>query len=310
MSEQKNFPNNSNSSSQLNITPLTQPLCGVRALFKQIELLGRNSNDRPYAIVKKDNNKIYAAKLIEKKGFNGQTKRTLEVSKLINPKTESGESTFHPDPNSSSRIFKYDLRYHDGYKFLESTANKGGEMFLIPNYIGLDPNGDNGIGAAFVKQFTCFFLEIDDRGIEEQWKLINWFCNLTGLVPLLVVFSGGKSLHVYFGISGEFTDRARWQRIQRKLILIFKSDYQIQNPNREMRLAGVVRASKNRHQSIEYYSVARYTVDEFEERLDALGWFPHGLSYERWLKARRDWFTDNDSRSFAEKEESLKGILA
>ncbi len=302
--------NQINNSNNQVIAPLNQPLTGEKALFKQLELLGRNGRVSPYTIIKKDNNKIYAAKLVEKSGFNGKTKRTLEVSKLINPKTDKGEPTFHSEPNERCKIFRFNKKYHEGYKFLEETAKKGGEMFIIPNYIDLAPDGDNGIGAGFITNLTCFFLEIDDVALPSQWELINWFSQITGLVPSAIVFSGGKSLHVYFKISGNFTDIERWQRIQRKLILIFKSDYNIQNPNREMRLAGVVRASKKSQQSLEYYSDARYTPSEFENKLDALGYFPMGLSYDRWRCARADWFKKEDKRSQCEKEESLKEILA
>ena len=239
---------------QSEIQPLVKPLIGREAIFKQLELLGRNDYDHPYTVIKFNNQIIYAAEWVNSQGGNGQHYSDLKVTKLYNPKVSSKKPLYHPTPNDSCKVFRFSTSdrqiYPNGIDYLDKEAKTGKEIFLIPNYIPLSPDGDNGIGASFVDSFGVFMLEMDDRPIEQQWKLINWFKDLTGLVPLLIVFSGGKSLHVYFGLSEPIADKERWQRIQRKLILIFHSDFQIQNPNREMRLAGVYRKTKEKYQSI------------------------------------------------------------
>ena len=300
------------------IVPLSQPLTGSEALFKQLELLGRNTTDRPHTVIKVNNKIIYGSKLVELISESGDKYLDLEVLELnrisqLNPETGKKEPIYHIPPNDSCKIFRFaDSKniQRPGFEFLESLALQGQELFLIPNYIPLSL-GDNGIGANFVSEYPVFFVEADDISIEEQWERINWFFMLTGLMPLMVVFSGGKSLHVFYSLDTPLTDRATWQRIQRKLILVFHSDFQIQNPNREMRLAGVTRASKNSTQLLQYYSNLKYSAAEFENKLDSLGWFPHGLTDERWLLASSDYYrVKNDKRSAEQKEVDLIKILA
>ena len=309
---------NNNTNPTVKIVALKQPLTGFEALFKQLELLGRNVSERPHTVIKFNNKIIYGSFLVERSCASGEKYLDLEVLELIRQtqkdlETQKEEPVFHSAPNDTCKVFKFadpNQIHSNGFEFLETSAKAGNEVFLIPNYIPLNRNKDNGIGANFVSEYSVFFLEGDDRSLPEQWERINWFANLTGLIPLFIVFSGGKSLHVHFGLETPLRDKETWQRIQRKLILIFHSDFQIQNPNREMRLAGVSRAAKNTIQSLEYYSNYRYTAAEFEEKLDAIGWFPHGLSQERWLKASRDYYrTKNDTRSPSEKEAALIEIL-
>lgn len=298
--ENYNQPTNSEENQKIAqsiIRPLLPPLTGARALEKQLEILRCDQNNRQF-VVKVDNTILYA---LEQKETSWRLTRLYAVK-------EKGEYQYHP--NSRCKKFRYTQttnKAENKLKKLASTHN----LFIIPNHIPLTSNGDNGIGADFVSEYTCAFCEIDDISLEEQWKRIQQFTLATGLIPSLIVYSGGKSLHIYFAFKTAITDKERWKNLQRKLILLFHSDAQIQNLNREMRLAGVMRAKTQKEQSVMYFSENRYTIEEIEKLIDSTGWFPEDLSDSRWHRASRDWYrTKNDTRSFIEKEQALKDILA
>ncbi len=251
----------------MKITPLTHPIVGADAIFLQLMKLGRNKSgseallqaDRSWSVIKADNKILYAAQWRQ---VNDNC-QDLRITRLLPQKDEGGNYLYHPAPNDRCKRYRFSPHRHFtrelGTEYLLkcmaiSNLGTGHELFIIPNYIPLDWEKDNGIGAGFVTEFSSFFVESDDLSIEEQWEKFNWFAEETGLIPSLIVFSGGKSLHGYFKLKIPITDSHRWQTIQRKLILIFQSDPNIQNPNREMRLAGPWRASKKQHQSVEYYS--------------------------------------------------------
>ncbi|MHC5915104.1 MAG: primase alpha helix C-terminal domain-containing protein [Nostoc sp.] len=169
--------------------------------------------------------------------------------------------------------------YIDGWKYLEEQKETGTGLFIIPNHT------KGGIGSHYATYFGHCFVEVDDRPIPEQWELLNQIHQEYGIKPGLVVFSGSKSLHVYYCFT-ESTDPDTWKRIQRKLILLFKSDATIQNLNREMRFAGFTRKAKGTQQSVEFVSEETYAVEDFEARLNSTGLFPHSLSKDRWDEAR------------------------
>ena len=95
------------SHSQLEIQPLAQPLVGSEAIFKQLELLGRNDCDHPCTVIKFNNQIIYAAEWIKSQGGNGQSYSDLKVTKLYNPKISSNKPSYHPAPNDSCKVFRF-----------------------------------------------------------------------------------------------------------------------------------------------------------------------------------------------------------
>ncbi|MEB3150906.1 MAG: hypothetical protein VKL60_18050 [Sphaerospermopsis sp.] len=186
------------------------------------------------------------------------------------------------DPKGGSVWIK-DKHYPDGYKHLRQRSEQGDEIFFIPNH----PIG--GIGAGHCSRFNKIFAECDDRPITLQWDLLQETAEKLHIVPSTVVYSGGKSLHIYYKLSVDIS-REQWQMLQRKLIIIFKSDKAIQNPNREMRLAGFARTKKGREQTLDKVTSATYSFDELNTALDKSGKFPYGLSDTRWS----DWRTHGD----------------
>ncbi len=249
-------------------TITSNPVKGIEALRRQLGRLGYNSDSEIWVKVK--NNIIHTAKLTE----NG-----LAVWECWKEKDEKGKPLEDPKGGSTWHKGKY---YPNGYEYLLSRAEAGEEMFFIVNH----PIG--GIGAYHPSKFTSIFIECDVDTIEDQWRKVNWGREL-GLIPSAIVFSGGKSLHVYFSLSTP-VDRDTWHRLQRKAIAVYTSDPVIQNHNREMRLSGFPRPKKGegRYQSLDFESDVTYTPEEFESLLNrAGGGFPHGLSEERWKEIFR-----------------------
>ena len=203
-----------------------------------------------------------------------------ELYQLRQAKDENNKVIRHSD---DCAVYHF-LRKHPLCQ-LEKLAKEGKEIFLIPNYIPVDVEGDNGTGANFVTECTVLFAEFDNGSVNEQWQKLEQFNALTGLDPSLILFSGGKSLHIYFSLSKPNTEKARWQTLQRKLIVCLESDPSIKTLNREMRAAGFYRASKGQYQSVWYYSNSAYYIDDIEAALDSTGKFPYGLSearFNRW----------------------------
>ena len=245
-------------------TLLSQTITGKEATATQLQKLGYLPGDEVW--VKVDNVQPYKCKVTPNWG--------LQATKCINPVVD-GIPARHPDGN---RVWEESEKYYpDGLGLFQFVAQKGKQVFVIPNHT-------SGTRIADVKRINCVFGESDGQSIRHQWRKLQWLARATGLVPSIVIYSGGKSLHFYYSLTEDIAP-ADWQRLQRKLILLFRSDPAIGNPNREMRLAGVSRGSKE--VSVEFTSDHTYSANEFEHRLDSLGYFPHGLSNERWLKARK-----------------------
>ena len=246
---------------------ISTPITGAKATGLQLKLLNHHPGNEVWAKV--DNNQPYRCVVTED--------WELDATQAVNPKDENGNPKVYPE--DGNKIWEATGKhYPNGVEHFRRLANQGHQIFVIPNKVR------GGIRAVDVQECQHIFAEADDRPIPEQWERLQWFSDVTGLVPCLVIYSGGKSLHFYFTLSRAIAPED-WQRLQRKIILIFRSDPQIQNLNREMRLAGVSR--KDKQVSVDFTSDHSYDPIEFEQRLDSLGYFPHGLTYERWLKGRK-----------------------
>lgn len=178
-----------------------------------------------------------------------------------------------------------DSRYEDGFGYLLNLSALGATTYFYPN----QPNG--GISNKHVNGSNLVFYEFDHQGIQEQWASLQQFTELTGLQPCAVVFTGGKSLHVYFKLS-ETVSAEHWLKLNRKLTAVVDSDPTICNAARAMRLPGLVRRKEIDGQltaptqiSLEQSSDVAYSAEVFETALNATGKFPHGISDARW----REW---------------------
>ncbi|MDF5715476.1 MAG: hypothetical protein PUP93_16725 [Rhizonema sp. NSF051] len=180
----------------------------------------------------------------------------------------------------------------NGYELMEDLSNQGQEIFILPNI------HESGIQQRDTLGTNVIFCEADDCSIEEQEQKLKEKAKNIGLRPTLVVNSGGKSLHISFGLTETLVDLETIRRLQRKVIIIFGSDRTIENSNREMRFAGVFRKAKENYQKVLLYSWQdRYTPEELEGILDSyiheqqdgeetpsvIG-FPNGLTDKHWRK--------------------------
>lgn len=251
---------------------LDNPLVGKSALLKQFEILGYPPGAEFW--IKVDNNKPHQC-IVTSDGF----------------KTFPMQSSGEVDPKSGKQQWgrKSEQPIANGSEFMRHWSERGGEIFYIPN------RTRGGICKGHVSELSQCFFETDDRTIAEQRQLIDEYAIRYGIVPSLVVTSGGKSLHPYLKLS-ESSTPDQWQRLQRKLIVLYRSDPQIQNLNREMRLAGFYRKSKGAEQSVLAYCDRVYAPDELETLLDSTGLFPHGLSEERWKKWRSAYWHSNEAK--------------
>ncbi|MBW4419811.1 MAG: hypothetical protein KME13_11350 [Myxacorys californica WJT36-NPBG1] len=171
-------------------------------------------------------------------------------------------------------------------------GSEGATVYFYPN----KPSG--GISNAHIKTTDLVFYEIDDLPLNEQWEALERLKANTGLVPCVVVFTGGKSLHVYFRLS-EGVSQTDWRRLSRKLCILQSADHNIVNPARAMRLAGIPRRKSDdfgllepKEITVEFVSDEIYSPNDFEARLDATGAFPNGLSDNRWSQ----WVTQRNKQ--------------
>jgi hypothetical protein len=184
-------------------------------------------------------------------------------------------------------------RYADGWALAFKFSYLGATVSFYPN------QPDKGISNNHVRQCQCLFYEIDDLPLASQYTVLEEFKHATGLEPAGVVYTGGKSLHVYFrcaiGLSPE-----NWICLNRKLAISVgrnasanaqNADPAICNLARSMRLPGMVRRevidgelSSARAITLESYSTFRYDPEILEAALDSTGLFPYRLSDQRWRK--------------------------
>lgn len=267
-----------------NITQTTE-----QQFLTQLQFLGRDAT-RPYTIIKADNTQIYAHDLRDNSLHKLITKGTryeyLKRDKDGNVIKEKDDRRERWD-NGCLKYY-FGKRWNDGFAQISKLAKQGKEIFLIPNYIHLDPNSANGIGADFIDHATTVFVEADNTTLNQQWDIIHKLETELDLKAGLVLFSGGKSLHTYFQLTERLTDLEQWKRLQRKLIAITNSDPAIATYNREMRLAGVARKNKDSYQTIELKCDRAYYPEEIEGKLDSTNKFPYGLDDDRFRRWKRE----------------------
>lgn len=175
-------------------------------------------------------------------------------------------------------------RYADGWALAFKMSYLGATVSFYPN------QPDKGISNHHVNQCQCLFYEIDDLALAEQRQAVNRLKDEINLEPAAVVYTGGKSLHVYFKYS-HFFNPAEWLRLNRKLTILQNADPAICNLARSMRLPGMVRRrvvdgvlSATIPITLEQWSNCQYSLEELETALDSTGLFPYELSEQRWRK--------------------------
>lgn len=175
-------------------------------------------------------------------------------------------------------------RYADGWALAFKMSYLGATVSFYPN------QPDKGISNQHVSQCQCLFYEIDDLALNEQRQAVDWLKDEINLEPAAVVYTGGKSLHVYFKCSHSLNP-AEWLYLNRQLTIIQNADPAICNVARSMRLPGMVRRrvvdgilSATIPITLEHWSNCQYNVEELETAFDSTALFPYELSEQRWRK--------------------------
>jgi hypothetical protein len=175
-------------------------------------------------------------------------------------------------------------RYADGWALAFKFSYLGATVSFYPN------QPDKGISNNHVRQCQCLFYEIDDLPLTDQHAALERFKHMTGLEPAAVVYTGGKSLHVYFRCSVGLSPE-NWILLNRKLAIAQNADPAICNIARSMRLPGMVRREVKKGElgsaraiTLEDYSTSQYSFRKLSAALDATGLFPYGLSDQQWRK--------------------------
>ncbi|MBW4450235.1 MAG: hypothetical protein KME38_26260 [Spirirestis rafaelensis WJT71-NPBG6] len=175
-------------------------------------------------------------------------------------------------------------RYADGWALAFKMSYLGATVSFYPN------QPDKGISNHHVSQCQCLFYEIDDLALSEQRQAVAWLKDEINLEPAAVVYTGGKSLHVYFKCSHSLNP-AEWLYLNRQLTIIQNADPAICNLARSMRLPGMLRRrvadgilSATIPITLEHWSNCQYNVEELETAFDSTALFPYELSEQRWRK--------------------------
>jgi len=120
--------------------------------------------------------------------------------------------------------------------------------------------GNGGTKDKDITDCPTIFFEIDDRSISDQWDAIDNLRSL-GLDPSLVVFTGGKSLHVYFVFDTPHKNIDEWKLLIKDLIAWQNADKACANPGRLMRVPGFKHSKTGNVSKIVYKSDARYSFE-------------------------------------------------
>ncbi|BAY11038.1 plasmid replication protein, CyRepA1 family [Calothrix sp. NIES-2098] len=192
-----------------------------------------------------------------------------------------------------SRIFT--TKYPDGYGLFAFLASDGEEIYFIPNDV------QGGIKDSNVEKIRAVYFESDKGSIQEQLDRIQAIGAEFGLTPSAVVFSGSKSLHCFYRVTG--CDIETFREIQRHLIVLSNGDPNIQNPARVMRIAGFYRKSKGKHQRLLLATAAKYSAEEFKAKLASR--FPLGMSRARF----DDWRKQGESALTIPEEEFTPEVV-
>lgn len=198
--------------------------------------------------------------------------------------------------------------YDDGYGYLSQLAQSlDGGAFYIPGKPSEYPLKE------FCSASDDIGGEMDDGTAEEQWQRIDLVAQLSGLTPAYIIGSGGKSAHPHWKLdtSVPIDKRTFYARM---VAIALLGDPAVTNPHQPMRVPGFFRREKGKQQTLEFYSNARYTPEEFEAgtqqcfaALDFTWRSASEFSEKRWQATRRV-LASKLARS--EKEAKVREILA
>ena len=134
--------------------------------------------------------------------------------------------------------------------------SKTQDITWFPNPV--DP-GAYGRSSNHVARFTTIVVENDDKTLSDQWKQVQWLGAL-GLPPTSVVYTGGKSLHLYFRLSQDVS-ADEYLSAKKALVMMLGADTAVSLVEKS-RLPGFHRPGKQYPQQLIYNTAARTDVDD------------------------------------------------
>ena len=185
--------------------------------------------------------KTILAKSLKVRAFN-YASSCLE---LLHKKPEDTElrAITHKGGKLSAREFKfpeYEPYGAGNYKNIDSIIKahlEGRGIYFVVN--------DGGTTDIEITQCRAFFVEWDDRPKEDQLYIYR---ELGLPTPTFQVDTGGKSIHNYWVLKKPVSQLI-WKPIQQRLVDYTKSDPNIKNPSRVMRLPGFYYVNKQGEQT-------------------------------------------------------------
>lgn len=146
-------------------------------------------------------------------------------------------------------------------ELLELSKNK--DVTWFPNPV--DP-GAYGRSGNHVARYTTIVVENDDKSLNDQWKQVQWLGAL-GLPPTSVVYTGGKSLHLYFRLTHDVSSD-EYLNAKKALVMLLGADTAVSLVEKS-RLPGFHRPNKQYPQQLVYNTASRTDVADIFEAFKA-----------------------------------------
>jgi hypothetical protein len=170
-----------------------------------------------------------------------------------------------------------------------SRETVGALVPLYPTLRSLSEKEGNGI--TFIPSAPAFFpinekfngsrllwVEFDQiESLESQWQIIE-LLRKHGLDPTAVVYSGGKSLHIFY-LLDESVNADSLRYLNGLFVPLGCDQAPAKNVVNQMRLPGFYRADKGKEQSLEYLSDSQYSVVSFIKSFESL-YLEKGFDFE------------------------------
>lgn len=134
--------------------------------------------------------------------------------------------------------------------------SKTQDITWFPNPV--DP-GAYGRSSSHVARFTTIVVENDEKSLNEQWKQVQWLGAL-GLPPTSVVYTGGKSLHLYFRLSHDVSSDD-YLNAKKALVMLLGADTSVSLVEKS-RLPGFHRPNKQYPQQLVYNTATRTDIND------------------------------------------------
>jgi hypothetical protein len=159
------------------------------------------------------------------------------------------------------------------YAELRSLSEKEGNgITFIPSAPSYAPVAERFNGSRLL------WVEFDQiESLESQWQIIE-LLRKHGLDPTAVVYSGGKSLHIFY-LLDESVNADSLRYLNGLFVPLGCDQAPAKNVVNQMRLPGFYRAEKGKEQTLEYLSENEYSVASFIKGIESL-YLEKGFEFE------------------------------